>query len=117
VTTNPHSRKIVKQCATCPWRVDCDPERDIPGYKRELHERVAVTIRNGHESLRPGRAMACHHSKRSAETYCAGWLHYQMGPGNNLGVRLDIWRGAVPAPVVDGEQHARLEDTFPKPHK
>ena len=31
--------QIVRQCRSCPWRVDCVPDRDIPnGYYRWLRD-------------------------------------------------------------------------------
>lgn len=110
----------IKQCKSCPWRVDCVPERDIPnGYRVELHESLRGTIQSGLDSLRSScrRAMACHHSKIGEEFPCAGWLHNQLGPGNNIGVRLAIVLGRMPVPEVVGDQHETFEDTLPKPQR
>lgn len=108
----------IHQCKSCPWRVDCEPETDIPGgYCVKLHEGLANTIKSGLESLPLGgpiRAMACHHSKPGAEFVCAGWLDNQIGPGNNIAARLAVMTGKWPVPVVDGEQHERFEDTLPR---
>lgn len=110
--------KTVKQCKSCPWRVDCDPEHDIPdGYSVELHEGLRNTIQSGIESLRPGRAMACHYSKPGEEIPCAGWIHNQLGPGNNLAVRLAVMTGKLPVPEVEGEQHETFDDTLPRKSK
>lgn len=106
----------VTQCKSCPWRVDCDPERDIPnGYSVELHERLAGTCVSGLASMRPGtmRVMACHYSKPGEEIHCAGWLRNQIDTGN-IAVRLAVAVGTMPAPVVDGDQHERFEDTLPE---
>ncbi len=110
-------RRTVKQCRSCPWRVDCDPLVDIPnGYSVELHESLRGTI------ARPGdlnlfgtlRAMACHYSPVGQEIPCAGWLANQLGRGNNIGLRLQVISGAMPVPELDGEQHATFEDTLPE---
>ena len=108
--------RTVVQCKTCPWRVDCVPDEDIPYYKVELHKGLACsTIASGLESLRPGlKAMACHYSKRGTEIACAGWLHNQIGEGHNIGVRIAVSVGRLPVPRVDGEQHATFEDTLPE---
>ena len=106
---------VVKQCKSCPWRVGCDPDSDIPnGYSRALHEGLKGTIADP-GSLRLGalRIMACHHSKPGEEFPCAGWLHHQLGPGNNLMLRMMAMQGAIQVPEVDGEQHERFEDTLP----
>jgi len=112
--------KKIKQCGSCPWRVDCVPEEDIPnGYCSNMHAELSGTIKSGMESFpQPGgviRAMACHHSKIGAEFLCAGWLYNQLGPGNNIAARLAVMTGKWPVPEVDGEQHERFEDTLPKP--
>jgi hypothetical protein len=60
------------------------------------------------------RAMACHHSKPGAEFACAGWVHNQLGPGNNIAVRLAVMTGSLPVPVVDGDQHETFDDTLPE---
>lgn len=113
--------KRIKQCKSCPWRVDCVPEEDIPGgYCVALHENLRDTIKSGLESLPLGgplRAMACHHSRPGAEFVCAGWLHNQLGSGNNIAARLAVMTGKWPVPDVDGEQHEQFEDTLPKAAK
>jgi Family of unknown function (DUF6283) len=109
---------IQKQCPTCPWRVDCVPEQDIPhGYTCELHEALRDTIATDPiSSLRPGplRIMACHYSTPGHEIPCAGWLYNQMGPGNNLAVRMALMDGKLPMPEVDGPQHPTFDDTLPR---
>lgn len=106
----------VRQCKTCPWRTSCDPEKDIPnGYSVELHKDLRGTIKEGMESLfGPRRVMACHYSEPGLEIPCAGWMHNQIGPGNNLGLRLAVSLGTMPVPEVDGDQHPTFEDTLPK---
>lgn len=106
-----------KQCAKCPWRKDVDPN-DIPnGYCVKKHAALKDTI------ARPGalniggtlRMMACHESMPGKEIACAGWLANQLGPGNNIGLRMAAMRDRK---LYDfklvGEQHETLEDTLPK---
>ncbi len=104
--------QIVKQCRSCPWRVDCEPDNDIPGYSKELHEKLRNTISSGLASLRGGRVMACHYSKPGTEFPCAGWLENQCGVGNNLWVRMAMARGQLPVPEIDGEQVETFEETI-----
>lgn len=109
----------VKQCKTCPWRVGVDPDCDIPGgYSRKLHAGLANTIAEP-GCLRPNllHAMACHYSPVGKERACAGWLSHQLGPGNNIALRLQVMAGRMPAPEVDGVQHERFEDTLPRPRR
>jgi hypothetical protein len=103
----------IKQCKSCPWRVGCEPMRDIPNYDPELARGLKRTIQSGLSSISDCiRIMACHYSKPGEELACAGWLHNQLGPGNNLGVRLRVMVGQLPVPEVDGEQHENYEDTL-----
>jgi hypothetical protein len=105
----------VKQCKTCPWRVDCDPLTDIPnGYSVKLHEKLRNTIATGMCSINNPHTMACHYSKGPGEEFpCAGWIHNQLGVGNNIGVRLRVMNGSLPVPEIDGEQHEHFDDTLP----
>lgn len=105
----------VKQCKTCPWRVGADVN-NIPGYSEDMHRRLDRTIQSGLDTLfsREHRVMACHYSKDGAEIPCAGWLHHQIGEGNNLAIRLGVMTGRYPVPEVDGEQHATFEATLPE---
>lgn len=96
-----------KQCRACPWRVDVKPSRDVPKYGEGIYDRMRSTLRSGLETLngKPYIAMACHNQKDGAQLPCAGWLHNQLGVGNNIGVRLRVMAGTLPAPVVFGAQH------------
>lgn len=104
-----------KQCAKCPWKVDVDPF-DIPdGYSPEKHAALAETIAEP-ASINIGtmRIFACHESKPGSEIPCAGWIANQLGPGNNIGLRLAAMRGAIDPDVeLDGDQHKCFEDTLP----
>ena len=70
------------QCKTCPWRVGASTS-DIPGYSREKHEALRRTTIAIPGALVPTHTMACHHSTDDAPVACVGWLHNQLGPGNN----------------------------------
>jgi hypothetical protein len=103
-----------KQCAKCPWKVGTDP-REIPnGYDEGKHRALESTIApRGFVSL-GGRMMACHEAAIGAEKPCVGWLMHQLGPGNNIGLRLAVTYGRVDANVKTvGPQHGRFEDTLP----
>lgn len=111
------------QCKTCPWRKDVVPDRDIPnGYDVEKHCNLKSTIAEpglaGFLELRgPLRMMACHESKVGKEIVCVGWLDQQLGPGNNIPLRLAAIEGRLPKYELIGEQHDRFEDTLPKGRK
>lgn len=106
----------VKQCITCPWKVGCQPMEDIPNFVPEKHHKLRNTIAEP-GSLRvladkTMHVMACHYSKPGAEFACAGWLSNQLGPGNNIGVRLRVMTGQMPVLIVDGPQYETFEETL-----
>lgn len=107
--------KTVKQCKSCPWRVNCDPTKDIPnGYSSDMHKDLAGTINSGMASISDTlKIMACHYSPVGKEFPCAGWLNNQLGDGNNIGARIAVARNELPMPEIDGMQHQRFEDTIP----
>lgn len=115
IAANPKPRR--KQCAKCPWRVGVDPH-DIPnGYCETKHAALKDTIARPGDAIRLGgalRVMACHETQPGKELACAGWLANQLGPGNNIGLRLAVMSGRVNADFdLVGEQHERFEDTLP----
>ncbi len=109
------SGKPRRQCKKCPWRVGVDPY-DIPGgYCPDKHAALRNTIAAPGE-LRLGglRLMACHETPPGAELPCVGWLLHQLGPGNNIALRLAVSAGRIDANVrMVGPQHPRFEDTLP----
>lgn len=76
------------QCKQCPWRKDAELSK-IPGYERDAHQKLGTST-----IAEPGcfgcvtKAMACHESPPGAEQHCVGWLMNQLGPGNNIGLRM-----------------------------
>ena len=106
--------KRTKQCSKCPWRVDVDPH-DIPdGYCETKHAALSSTISDGsiEDAFRgETHVMACHETE---DAHCLGWLANQLGPGNNIGLRM---RAMSCDNIADlelvGDQHQRFEDTLP----
>lgn len=104
-----------KQCKKCPWRTDVDPF-DIPdGYCPTKHAGLESTIgSDGEPNLTELRIMACHESKPGAEVPCVGWLANQLGPGNNIGLRIAVSRGRIDGRfALVGKQHKTFQDTLP----
>lgn len=109
--------KRTRQCGKCPWRQDVDPY-DIPnGYSVDKHKGLASTIATPGDlscltSDQPQLIMACH---ETADAHCVGWLMNQLGPGNNIGLRLGM-RDCANAKELRtvGPQHERFEDTLPE---
>lgn len=107
-----------KQCDHCPWRVDVVPDRDIPnGYSRDKHCALRKTIAKPGEVRRgPRTMMACHESPVGKERPCVGWAVNQLGPGNNIGLRLAVLSGDERFTDLEtvGPQRATFDDTLTK---
>jgi hypothetical protein len=105
------------QCAKCPWKVSTDPH-DIPnGYCAVKHAKLKGTIASGVDlGIGRGlRVMACHESEVGKELPCVGWLVNQLGPGNNIALRLAVLAKRIDANVeCVGKQHRTFEDTIPE---
>jgi len=96
--------------------VGVDPN-DIPGeYCSTKHAGLKSTIAEPgrfapHEGL---RLMACHETPPGRELPCVGYLVNQLGPGNNIGLRLAVAVGRVDSHVETvGPQHETFEETLP----
>lgn len=103
-----------QQCEKCPWRKDVDPN-DIPnGYCAEKHRGLKRTIAEPGEVRIGGtlRIMACHEAPVGDEYPCVGWVMHQLGPGNNIGLRLLALNGHFKGLKTVGPQHERFEDTL-----
>lgn len=106
-----------RQCAKCPWKVNTNPH-DIPhGYSVKKHEGLSKTIAKP-GALNIGMAlnvMSCHEAAPEEQAYCIGWLHNQLGTGNNIGLRMAM-RGCENIGDIElvGEQHETFNDTLPK---
>ena len=106
---------IEKQCAKCPWKKSTDPHAIPHGYSVTSHKKLKRTI------AEPGlcsfggerRVMACHESEVGAESYCIGWLHHQLGEGNNIPLRFKMLDYDLSRVETVGEQHETFEDTLP----
>lgn len=109
--------KRTVQCAKCPWRTDVDPNVIPNGYDVEKHKNLDGTIaKEGDYSwlvdAKPLRIMACHEDH---DAHCIGWLMNQMGPGNNIPLRIRIRECTNFGKVkLVGKQHETFEDTLPK---
>jgi len=112
------TRRPRRQCAKCPWRVSTDP-REIPdGYSPDLHRGLSKTIAEPGSFAgfgQPMQVMACHHSAPGREETCVGWLAHQLGPGNNIALRLMEIMGHLDTDIETiGPQHETFEDTLPR---
>ncbi len=105
----------LRQCKACPWKVSTVPGSDIPnGYCEKRHADLENTIAPpGQYPAGPLVAMACHETEAPHEMMCAGWIHHQFGPGNNIALRMLALDGRFKDVRVDGPQHDRFEDTLP----
>lgn len=110
------SDKIRKQCKTCPWKEGADPYA-IPNYSVNLAKALDATIAEPASPRglgKPLRMMACHYSAEGKEFPCVGWLANQLGPGNNLALRVRALSDpSLSNFELDGPQRERFEDTLP----
>lgn len=108
--------KRTRQCAKCPWKVSTNPH-DIPhGYCEKKHAALSSTIADpgSLRGLNGMPAMACHEHKPGEEAHCIGWLVNQIGPGNNIPLRMKMMSCENADKIqLDGEQHETFEDTLP----
>ena len=114
--TEPFALKRVRQCAKCPWKVSTNPDEIPGGYSRQLHRDLKSTIAPPGLPRLGGdlRIFACHESPVGEEAHCIGWLMNQMGPGNNIALRLAMRNCTNLGQVkLDGPQHTTFEDTLP----
>ena len=107
-----------KQCKACPWKKSTNPNEDIPGnYTEELHKGLIDTIAEPSDLSTLGEAcmrmMACHETTPDDEYPCVGWLVHQLGPGNNIALRIRGLDGCFSGLETVGEQHTCFEDTLP----
>lgn len=109
-----------RQCEKCPWKVTTDPTEIPNGYSEDRHRDLVGTIAEpGRLVVGTLRVMACHESPVGDERICAGWVMHQLGPGNNLALRMQAMTGQLDVAGVElvGEQHDRFEDTLPRSTK
>lgn len=105
-----------RQCKACPWKQSVRPLHDIPGgYCASKHRALNRTIAEPGSltASRVLRVMACHESPIGAEQPCVGWVMNQLGPGNNIGLRILAMDGRFSKLETVGPQHERFEDTLP----
>lgn len=117
------ARRERRQCAKCPWKKSTDPHAIPDGYCEAKHLALADTIAPQNPMpeqiaaslMGPLKIFACHDSKPGRELACVGWLVNQLGPGNNIPLRIAVRSGRVSARVrTVGPQHERFEDTLPR---
>ena len=103
-----------RQCRHCPWKKNVDLE-DIPAYSQEKHEEMLQSLRHrgGLETVVDLHIMACHETDEGKELTCVGWAAYELGPGNNLGLRMQAATGKLDTSfVLDGPQVESLISTL-----
>lgn len=111
----PWKLKRTTQCAKCPWRKAVDPYTIPNGYDLEKHRALQRTIAPLDDPCATLggtlHIMACHETDAA---HCIGWLWQQVGPGNNVALRL-LMRSCTNGHKLRlrGEQHATFDATLP----
>jgi len=107
-----------KQCKKCPWKIGADPLQIPNGYSVERHLGLRRTIAPEADLatvLDPLQIMGCHEHSVASGVPCVGWIINQLGPGNNIALRLRVMLGKFDAHVqAEGPQHQHFEDTLPR---
>lgn len=100
------------QCAKCPWKVDTNPYEIPNGYDPKKHRALSNTCQPYLTGLGKSElpVMACHETH---DAYCVGWLHNQLGEGNNVALRIRMMSYKPFKLQVDGRQHRTFADTLP----
>lgn len=103
------------QCRKCPWIRGSNPHAIPNGYSEKKHRALVSTIaKQGDLASAFGavqHVMACH---ETGDAHCVGWLVNQMGPGNNIGLRIQMMSCENAAALrLRGKQHATFEETLP----
>ena len=103
--------KRISQCEKCPWRVDTNPHEIPNGYDEKKHKALSCTIADPENPLEPTSNMACH---ETGGAHCIGWVHNQIGRGNNIGLRIKMMTCENIGKIkLLGDQHENFEDTLP----
>lgn len=101
--------KIESQCAKCPWKVTTNPHEIPNEYSVDAHKKLSGTISEGLDSLNNNRIMVCHETHKK---HCIGWIHNQLGVGNNIGLRMRIKHYDLSRMKIYGKQHINFKDTI-----
>lgn len=107
--------KRTVQCSKCPFKRCVNPF-DIPdGYSIERHKDLQNTIATDKSPISNTiQVMACHNSTSNNMQHCIGWLHNQLGVGNNIALRLHVRSCEnIGDMQIVGEQYDKFEDTIP----
>ena len=103
----------MKQCAKCPWKLGTDPDEIPGGYDPAKHKALRATIAEpGRISGGPLRIMSCHEYPVGSERACVGWLAHQLGPGNNIALRLAARDMKLSALDLEGPQCRSFDETL-----
>lgn len=103
-----------KQCRKCPWKVGTG--KNIPnGFARDARDRMQRMTAMPGSLVRTELLMQCHETPETKPLPCVGWLVHQLGPGNNLRLRMALIAGQIDGNVETiGPQHRRPEDVVPR---
>lgn len=84
-------------------------------YDEDVHQSLISTIAKPADLrgiLGDLESMACHAEQQAQ---CVGWLENQIGPGNNIGLRIRLMSCTNADQIKTfGKQHQRFEDTLPR---
>lgn len=107
--------KRILQCRLCPWKKSIDPATIPNGFDYGAHKNlIDHRPSEGVFFVKEMHVMACHHSNDKDNMYCIGWLHNQLGEGNNIPLRIQMRNCENIGEIkVYGEQRENFEDVKP----
>ncbi len=86
------------------------PDEDIPGgYSVDKHQRLCHLKDDAPGLLDTGRMMGCHESPTDDPYACVGWLAHELGPGNNIALRIQALHDLRLRVETIGEQRSLAE--------
>jgi hypothetical protein len=108
------SLPLTKQCKNCPWKESVNPA-DIPnGFDYKSHKKLIESQPKEFEITDKLSVMACHNSNDNDQMFCVGYLHNQLGVGNNISLRLKmLFCDNVSEIEVYGKQRKSLTEVKP----
>lgn len=98
------------QCRLCPWKKSTRGQ--IPnGFARDVHDLIRSMSTPMAALHQTELMMQCHETSDAEPLPCVGWMVHQLGPGNDLVLRMKMIAGHYDGDLrTVGPQHERFED-------
>ena len=102
-----------KQCPNCPWKVSTTA---IPGGSCPNKDEKLDGFRQSGQSFGGSlQMMQCHDTQDDEPKACTGWVIHELGPGNNMGLRLKALAGGFEDLETVGPQRRSIHGVVYEP--